>query len=930
MGDKGSERQTTIEHEARALISQFNQYSHSSREPEAVKHPSSVTHGHTLFCKGTPEVAWSRFHSGRIHAPTNTSGDPQASPTNEKNNESNPPSTIGTGNQNAILSNTSHSKSNLIRQSPERPQRQSPKPPLSSSSMKDHNRPKLSRASPRDEAPSFSTPSPISSRLLAEPDIRRRSSRQKNHPVTYNLRVLSGTEDHELSQETSLASCEEPIGIPPALQAQDVPKSSPSPPDRNLRQLLLNREVQGRRANMPIYQKFTSGLRKWKSWTEASGDVMALAWSPDGTRFAAGATASPDVYNRDKNMVVGDLVNSTLYEIPDHWTPHPCGEGRLYASITETHWVGDRLYTASYDNTVKIWDVATNGRPSQVGNLQHDSKVIVMAVSKFLPNLVATGSKGFQLWNTQDQVPSSESLQILRSPRQRSGIDFVPTTLVWGAHGATKQFLAGGMKQIEEEYKISSSGHTGLWQVGESSVLPRKLDRGSQNVFDIQWDSLLPRLAIATTAHNGMDLPPGSRTAVQVYDYVSKDDKFVSTSVFPCPAADINVLSFCPMGSTYVTAGCTNGQTYVWDTRNPTRAIHQLGHGKPIDELNHEHTRELTDNGVTVTLWGSTMDQFYTGGTDGCLKRWDIRRSPEDALIDVDTFEAGIVRGAFSEDKSHLVISDHRGGISVLSSAPHSDPDNYNFAFEGAPPDDCATDSVSGAQLCKELLSSGQLERHPIYGPVQGPHYNGPYALWARGISQTPSNKNNDNEAQNTALLKNPALLRNTPLLREFQLRQFEGAIPQDRDGLDDHAKEELIRQMSLARYRNVPRGRLGHILGSKKSHKKRRRSETGSAGPKKKAKIKSKKIHKKIKMDNSRPKYRETDGVIDLTEDSPDLNPVSDPNLSSTSVPPLNPLSPGSSKRPETPPEDIEDRLEEDYWWPDSSNYDANICESD
>ena len=107
---------------------------------------------------------------------------------------------------------------------------------------------------------------------------------------------------------------------------------------------------------------------------------------------------------------------------------------------------------------------------------------------------------------------------------------------------------------------------------------------------------------------------------------------------------------------TYVTASCTDGKTYVWDNRRGDKILHELRHRAPLNPIDHQRSRETADVGVRVALWGSSMDQFYTGASDGVLKRWDVRRSSEDALgEDVAAFDEEIMCSAFTEDHSHLV-----------------------------------------------------------------------------------------------------------------------------------------------------------------------------------------------------------------------------------------------------------------------------------
>lgn len=689
----------------------------------------------------------------------------------------------------------------------------------------------------------------------------RRSARAKNQPITYNVRRLLGLEA-EVSdgpQDALLASHGE---IPLRnTQADAEEPRSPSIKRPNLQRLLWDREIHGRAKRNQIHMAMSSDLQAWKSWKGASNDVLALAWSPDSTKFAAGATTQSDEYNRNKNLLVGDLTQNSLYELSDHWIHRPTRtsgvDDRLFTTVSSAQWVGQNLYTASYDKTVKIWEVEDKERPRCSQTLQHESEVVTMALSRYQPNLVATGSRSFGFWRLEDgQDPHYTSLPITRTSRQKSHIDLTPTNLVWGHTASTENLLVGGMaERSQDDYQVPLCGHLGLWRLNPASIMPLKVAPDSQNIFDIKWHPHLPKFATATTYSPSMGLPSGTRSVLSIYDLSS--DRPLTTHQLPCPAQDMNELTFCPMDSTYITASCTDGSTYVWDARNPGAIVHRLLHGESLQPLNHEYPRELTDSGVNVALWGTTIDQFYTGASDGRLKQWDIRRAPEDALVkNTTTLGEGIVSGSFSPDKSHLLLGDHAGGIHVLSSGPWTDPEIHDFkeispaGTENVenleplenPTEIDAPDPESGVELAKELVSSGQLDMHPIYGPVQGPSYRGPFASWARNPSQSSR--------------------RQAPLLEKYQIRQFEGPPLQDRPGLDEDSLRVVQQHFNLAhaRSRLPPRQ-------DQREHKRKRESSAMSASssvtkPKKKKKKKKRSASVITNFGN---------GVIDLTGDSPE-----------------------------------------------------------
>lgn len=649
----------------------------------------------------------------------------------------------------------------------------------------------------------------------------------------------------------------------------------------NVNALLQNRELGGP-VKRQLRTKVKSEFSLLKTWKGASNDVNVLAWSPDGTKFAAGATAQCDEgnmeYNRGNNLVIGDLTCNRLEEVPGHYIIRPPGraasqralsDNRLFMSVTAMQWFDDTLFTASYDNTVKLWRFSGN----QITNhktLPHESKVLVMARSNFEENLLATGAQSFRLWNIME---SKDAPLIIESRR-----DLTPTCLAWGSTHDTKHLLLAGMSERDDGLPHTCPAPSGFltgWHVGEASIIPTPFQPNSQNIFDIKWHPTLPRFATASTVGQSQ-VSRGTRSVVRVYEPLKWKSQTIE---FECPALDINDITFCPMNSYYVTASCTNGVTYVWDYRKRDQVLLELSHGEPLNQLDELLEREQDDVGVRMALWGDEINQFKN----------------------VFGIEEEIMCGAFSSDKSNLLIGDAGGGIHILStsnSSPHEgrDPNEaerkMQFRHAAQPPcDDHASDSESGLVAARKLLNSGKLKRHPVFGVGQGPHYDGPYAGWAR-----PGNPDKPHLAS---------------LRPDVKMRQLDGPAPKDRIGLDEESRQLVEAHIQLARIRNQRRNEY-----------KRKRTvdvidlcsdEEDNRSPERQAQSRHIYIGDFMGIANLQCE------VIDLTGDT-DTDSEENASIARARSPCFKFPKVDSSL------ETLEAGLEDDFWWPDSGQVNPNF----
>ncbi|KAK4186098.1 hypothetical protein QBC35DRAFT_524518 [Podospora australis] len=567
--------------------------------------------------------------------------------------------------------------------------------------------------------------------------------------------------------------------------------------------LLLGREIVGNRgfSLMRRPQNFNNEFRKCReddlelkaTWTGGAGDIITIAWvSNDG--YICGTTEHSDAhnqqYNKPGNLLLGSCSAATLRSYPQHRIVRPIverGENStnamresqdpwLYSSVVASDYdcMYDRAYTAGFDRSVKIWRVKPTGQSmSLLGDWEHEGNVNFVAVSKHPSGLVATAAdvatEAVRVYLVNEKDIKNSRFRPHSCSRVTDDAGnlvstekwaYYPATMQWGCAPEVQTLLlvgysprsrTGDDSDIPEERR--NSGELCLWD-GMTGERWRVLSAASSNVFEVLWHPTQPCF-IAATAPFGLEVDARARTQIRVFcrpaDEKTYGDKvFNAIKVLDCDALDINELTIMPNSATYcyVTAGCTDGKVYVWDTARGDRPIHVLKHGEPIDEYRGDRERE--DVGVKFTAWGSTLDRFYTGSSDGLVKVWNIRS--DKPLIRV-LFEAPapVSCGMFSPDKSRLILGDASGRVFMLSVneeelpagpapvqanglrrgttkiirpprqvIPHPEPAPPRHDAEGRP-----LKLETAGTMGHSYLASGQLKRHPnpTIGVVQGENY---------------------------------------------------------------------------------------------------------------------------------------------------------------------------------------------------------------
>ncbi|KAL9103660.1 MAG: hypothetical protein Q9163_001319 [Psora crenata] len=612
-------------------------------------------------------------------------------------------------------------------------------------------------------------------------------------------------------------------------------------PERQISALLRRRELgSGIRTNVrsELRLRVAESLEPWRKWKGASSDIVTVAWAPDSSSYAVGAAAHTNAedlqYNRPCNLLYGELTLNKLWELPDHRNQRPKPESfpqgpnsiqetyntcdpMIYQTVNSVAFSidGSQMYTASRDKTVKVWDT-TGNKPTCLQTIKHEAIVSGVDVCRTCVGVFATASQhitgSIRVYHRTEDGTAKQSPMVLSSSRAeaRPGLKIFPECIRWGTSAHTGHYLLAGFMQWENTRRgdCAQEGQLCLWDVDTHQSI--RVARSSQSVTAAVWHPFLPFFATGGAPGGGILSTRRTKTVVRTWD-LRNTTSFAME--YESPALDIQDVTFHPLDSNIVTAGCTDGSSFVWDFRWPDQPLHQLRHGRALMELDHQRSRAEADTGVCLSLWGPEGALYYSGSSDGVIKVWDIRRHPADVHIkDVAQVGAAVQNGAFSPDFAHMLVGDSDGGIHILSSAPYGrrlsentddhriieEPITFIRAPDGSKRLDPMDDNpgTEGIMVANELVESGQLEIHPVFGVGKGVNYQGPWSKDKReegkddcigplrehyDRQQLFDSKGNLNEAEIAKRSAFAAMRRS--LLEKGRERETDKSIPSD--GLD-------------------------------------------------------------------------------------------------------------------------------------------------
>ncbi|GAB1738069.1 hypothetical protein NU219Hw_g2576t1 [Hortaea werneckii] len=532
-----------------------------------------------------------------------------------------------------------------------------------------------------------------------------------------------------------------------------------------------------------------------KTFENTCGDVTCLAWSPRGKQFAAGSIAVSDdrsmQYNSGLNLLAGDSESGSLQELPEHHISRPLIDAdsgnvnglhamresqdpRLFMTVASVGFspTGDLLYSAGGDKKMRAYRMHDDvGKTECCYEVDHAAPIDILSVNNH--GLVATachsGTDGnVRVYGCDDKTFDPK---LSLSPSRRDAqfnLPLFPSALKWGVAAQHSNLLLGGFSYDTTDEIRSTAGETALWN-GETGQRIA-LSTTTRYVFDLAWNPSPSAagtvLAVAAVPGTGKSYK-GKQSVVQVY--APDQNRAKQVNELDCPAFDINDVTYCPHDENLIAAGATDGKVYIWDMRYTSRdqmPLHTLSHGNSVNVLDHDRDSELADTGVRFLSWGATSSRLYSGSSDGVVKVWNPYRATSGALVkDVATFQTAIMSGAFNHDFRDLLVGEECGRLNLLQVDARGDGDTQparpqRFKLQNAPRPQRNHSEVSGKVAGDELLQSRRIITRPMgalpkWQAVQGPNYDGPYAIapretWLRAEKDLKRAQDAQNDAHST------------------------------------------------------------------------------------------------------------------------------------------------------------------------------------
>jgi len=291
--------------------------------------------------------------------------------------------------------------------------------------------------------------------------------------------------------------------------------------------ILLQRELGIDSADCKVLNKNRTlkFLQPHKHFEEGSSDVIDVAWCQDNDNFALACITHNDQYNRSGNLIIGSVDKDLVKPLPGHWTRREVTQNvldpHLYSTVTRVEFSGDVVLSASYDHTIKIWDLQGN----LVNGIPFRNKVLSLSCNPSLKQVFAAG-----IGDGTVSVLRTDGEFDLSNHQMRTQLDknLEPTNVLWNSSG---QLFVG--------YDAKGGGYQGDLKVFDTQACTEicSVRPAATRHFDICLDAS-ERILISGVGIGLGKRQEGVNSHVRVFDWQGMRSRCVIE--FDSPQRDLN------------------------------------------------------------------------------------------------------------------------------------------------------------------------------------------------------------------------------------------------------------------------------------------------------------------------------------------------------------------------------------------------------
>jgi WD40 repeat protein len=434
-------------------------------------------------------------------------------------------------------------------------------------------------------------------------------------------------------------------------------------------------------------------LKPCSTFNHASGDVIDFKFSPINNQFAVCCNTLTNDYNRPGNLLFGDAKRETVSTLNGHADRTVGAEKYYTVSDIQFSNDGQYLYSGSYDNTVKIWDM----KGDMVNCLTDHGRITALSTTLCSDRVLAVASDDGNVYLYDVRRPNKQNRTLLRGQNERlCGAFLVPGV------GAYVNWMLVGY----EAKDASLLGALYAYDIPTGQVL-RRIIPASNSQSAAYFHPSAHHFVVGATGHF-FGAGSSVKSIVRVFD--PRTEKVSMEIGLESPQKDINKVTMSPCGFR-VTASGTDGQTFVWDLRTVRHSrepdpLHILAHGPSKMLAPVDGQLEDWDTGVSVAEWLPQSDYLMTGGSDGFLKLWDTRLA-DPFLRDIAEFDSAVTSADFNCDRDMLGVGESSGRVTFLDwHGAVSGGELRKFQLQQAVVEGVGNEGIMAA---RELLASGRV-----------------------------------------------------------------------------------------------------------------------------------------------------------------------------------------------------------------------------